>query len=69
MSIGYTKIKIGLEVDGQRKCLSEVVIEDGKASYQLSEQGQVWDNPEGYDVAKELSKLEPDKTFLILNGE
>lgn len=69
MSIGYEKIKIGVEVGGKRKYLSDVVIENGKASYQLSEEGQVWGNPEGYDVAKELSKIETDKIFLILNGE
>lgn len=69
MSIGYEKIKIGIEVGGERKYLSEVEIKDGKASYQLSEQGDVWGNPEGYNIAKELSKIETDKTFLILNGE
>lgn len=71
MSIGYDKIKIGVERDGKRKYLSEVQFGEGEVSYQLSEQrenAKIWDNPEGYDIAKKLSVLEPHETFFILNG-
>lgn len=69
MSIVHQNVKIGLEQNGEIKYLSDVVVDGGNVSYQLSEQGQVWPAAEASVLLPILKKAEPDNNFLVLNGD
>lgn len=67
MSIGYEKITIGVE-DGDVLRYVKSVTGD---SFELGvkAEAQVFSNTEGYETIKNLSKANPDTTFLVYNGE
>lgn len=67
MSIGYEKIILGVESEGGTKYVKSVTGD----SFDLGEkaEAQVFSNNEGYETIKNLSKVNPDTTFLVHNGE
>lgn len=69
MSLVHQNIKIGLEQNGEMKYLSDVVVDGESVSYQLSEQGQVWPATEGLTILGLLRKAEPEKNFIIVDGD
>lgn len=69
MSIVYENVKIEVEQDGGVKYLSDVSVDGESVSYRLSEQGQVWPGTEASVLLPLLRKAEPEKTFLVLNGD
>ena len=69
MSITFQNVKFGLKENDELKYLSEIVVDGENVSYQLSERGQVWPNNEAVVLIQILRKAEPDKEFLVLNGD
>lgn len=69
MSLTAQNIKFGLNVNGELKYLSEIVVDGENVSYQLSEQGQVWPNNEAVELIQILRKAEPDKEFLVIDAD
>lgn len=68
MSIAFQNIKIGLERNGETKFLTDITEQDGRISYQLSEQGQTLQNPEATRVITLLRQNEPDNNFIVLEA-
>lgn len=73
MALGYEKVKIALEQDGELKYLNNIQFykegAETKVSYQLSQDAQVLINDGAVKALEVLRKNEPHNNFLALNGE
>lgn len=68
MSFPTSNLRIGLEVEGVVKILSDIDLEAG--TYNLVDTGgDVFPIKEGGAAKRRLSELEPDKYFLSLPAE
>lgn len=72
MSLGFEKVKIGLEVDGEVKYLNgiEIYEEHGedRIRYQLTPTPQILTSYGAGIVLHKLHTIEPEKNFLVLDG-
>lgn len=70
MSLGTNKLKVALDVDGERKYLKNISIVGSEISYDLDEVGDILDNtPETGNNLAMLRSNEPDKEFIVVGVE
>ena len=70
MSLTFKNIKLGVKgPNDEILYLKDVVVGGGNVSYQLSADGQVWQNKDVIPVLSALKQAEPETNFLVLNGD
>ena len=69
MSITFQNVKFGLKENDELKYLSEIVVDGGNVSYQLSGEGQVWPNNEAVTLLNLLRQAEPENNFIVVDAD
>lgn len=65
MSMGYDRIRIGVESEGQTKLIDNLVLDD--LTYDLvDEGGEEFAQEQGQEAIVALRKGQPDRNFLVL---